>query len=67
VTTPAEQAGNHTHRLPVLLSGLGIAGGAVYHALVALAAAERGADLASRDARARSTYDAVGVPVVVAG
>lgn len=54
-------------RLPETLSELGIAGGAVYDALVALAAAEHGADLATRDARARATYEAVGVRVVLAG
>jgi len=53
-------------RLPDVLSQLGIAGGAVYDALVALAAAEHGADLATRDARARSTYETVGVRVVIA-
>jgi len=52
-------------RLPDVLSRLGIAGGAVYDALVALAAAEHGARLATRDARAKPTYEAVGVPVVV--
>jgi predicted nucleic acid-binding protein len=54
-------------RLPDVLSGLGISGGAVYDALVALAAAEHGAELATRDARARATYETVGVRVVVAG
>lgn len=54
-------------RLPEVLSRLGIGGGAVYDALVALAAAEHGAELATRDARAKSTYEAVGVRVVVAG
>jgi predicted nucleic acid-binding protein len=54
-------------RIPEVLSQLGIAGGAVYDALVALAAAEHGTDLATRDARARSTYEMVGVRVVVAG
>nr|MDQ3988667.1 VapC toxin family PIN domain ribonuclease [Actinomycetota bacterium] len=54
-------------RLPDVFSQLGIAGGAVYDALVALAAAEHGADLATRDARARSTYETVGVRVVIAG
>lgn len=54
-------------RVPEVLSRLGIAGGAVYDALVALAAAEHGADLATRDARARSTYETVGVQVLVAG
>jgi predicted nucleic acid-binding protein len=54
-------------RLPDVLSKLGIAGGAVYDALVALAAAEHGADLATRDARAKATYETVGVRVIVAG
>ncbi len=39
----------------------GIAGGATYDGLVALAAREHGADLVTRDARARSTYEALGV------
>lgn len=47
------------------LGALGIVGGAVYDGLVALAALEHGAELATRDARARATYDAVGVRVVV--
>ena len=47
------------------LSRIGVAGGAVYDALVALAAKENGAPLATRDARARGTYDAVGVKVIV--
>ena len=47
--------------------GLGIAGGAVYDALVALAALEHGADLATRDARAKATYDVIGVRVIVVG
>jgi len=51
-----------------VLGRLGIAGGAVYDALVGLAAAEHDADLATRDARARSTYETVGARVtVVAG
>lgn len=54
-------------RVPDLLSRLGIAGGAVYDALVALAAVEHGADLATRDVRAKATYEAVGARVVVAG
>lgn len=53
-------------RLPVVLGRLGIAGGAVYDALVALAAVEHGAELATRDARAQSTYEAVGARVTVA-
>jgi len=52
-------------RKPDTLSRLGIAGGAVYDPLVALAAKEHGAALATRDARPRSTYDGVGVAVIV--
>ena len=54
-------------RVPDVLSDLGIAGGAVYDGLVGLAAREHGAELATRDARARSTYETVGVRVIVAG
>jgi len=54
-------------RLPEVLSELAIAGGAVYDALVALAARDNGADLATRDLRAKATYEAVGVRVIVAG
>jgi predicted nucleic acid-binding protein len=53
-------------RLPAVLSRMGIVGGAVYDALVALAAAEHGADLATRDARAGATYETVGARVIVA-
>jgi toxin FitB len=53
--------------LPDILSRRGIAGGAVYDALVALAAQEHEASLATRDARARGTYDAVGVKVIMVG
>ena len=53
-------------RLPAVLGELGIAGGAVYDALVALAAVEHDAELATRDARAKATYDTVGARVVVA-
>lgn len=54
-------------RAPDTLSRLGIAGGAVYDALVALAAVEHDADLATRDLRAKATYEAVGARVVLAG
>ena len=50
-----------------VLSGLGVVGGAAYDGLVALAAVEHGAELATRDQRARPTYERVGVRVVVAG
>lgn len=54
-------------RLPDILGDLGVSGGAVYDALVALAALEHGAVLATRDARARATYETVGVQAVVVG
>ncbi|MDQ2810379.1 MAG: type II toxin-antitoxin system VapC family toxin [Actinomycetota bacterium] len=47
------------------LSRLGIAGGAVYDGLVALAAKEHRVALATRDARARGTYDAIGIEVIL--
>ena len=53
--------------LPSILADLGIAGGAVYDALVALAARDNDCTLATRDARARATYVAVGTRVVVVG
>lgn len=52
-------------RVPEILSELGVAGGAVYDALVALAALEHDAQLATRDARAKATYERVGVDVLV--
>src|SRR5262249_61511378 len=48
------------------LSRLGIGGGAVCDALVALAAVENGVDLATRDLRAKPTYEAMGARVVIA-
>lgn len=54
-------------RLPVILGELGVAGGAVYDALVGLAARQSGSVLATRDARAAATYAAVGVTTVLAG
>jgi predicted nucleic acid-binding protein len=54
-------------RLPDVLSNFGIAGGAVYDALVALAAIEHDAELATRDARARATYESIGARVTTAG
>jgi len=54
-------------RLPDLLSRMEIAGGAVYDALVALAALEHKVDLATRDARARDTYEKIGAVVIIAG
>ena len=54
-------------QLPAVLGRLGIAGGASYDALVALAALAHDATLATRDERARSSYERVGVRVEVAG
>jgi predicted nucleic acid-binding protein len=49
------------------LAALGIGGGAVYDALVGLAAVERDLPLATSDRRARPTYDALGARVVSLG
>ena len=64
-TTPLMLSGPTAREVHVTLSGLGLAGGAVYDGLVALAAKEHGLALATRDARARGTYDAVGVDVIL--
>lgn len=52
----------HIHEL---LAGYGISGGAVYDAMVAMAAHAHGATLVTRDARARGTYEAVSATVHV--
>ena len=52
-------------RLPEILSEQRVSGGAVYDALVALAALEHDAQLATRDARAKATYETLGVSVLV--
>ncbi|MDE3134701.1 MAG: PIN domain-containing protein [Acidobacteriota bacterium] len=54
-------------RLIALLAEREIAGGAAYDALVGLAARDHDVELGTRDARARATYDALGVRVVVVG
>ncbi|MDR1118490.1 MAG: PIN domain-containing protein [Bifidobacteriaceae bacterium] len=56
------QAGEQVHGL---LEAAGVEGGAVYDALVALAAKEHGLPLATRDARARSHYEVVGVEAIL--
>ena len=48
-------------RLHARLASLGIAGGAVYDALVAATAAEHGVTLATRDRRAAETYRALDI------
>jgi predicted nucleic acid-binding protein len=50
-----------TWRLHARLAELGIAGGAVYDALVAATAAEHGITLATRDRRAAETYRALDI------
>jgi predicted nucleic acid-binding protein len=64
-TAPLTLSGQAARDVHATLSGLGVAGGAVYDGLVALAAKEHGMALATRDARARGTYDAVGVNVIL--
>jgi predicted nucleic acid-binding protein len=54
-------------RLPQTLARWGIAGGATYDALVALAALDNDTQLATRDARARATYERLGTRVLVVG
>ncbi len=63
--SPLVMSSSRARKLPATLGRLGIAGGAVYDALVALAAKEHGAALATRDGRARGTYEAVGVQVII--
>ena len=53
--------------IPSVLAPLGVAGGAVYDALVGLAARAAGVPLATRDARALGTYTALGVRLEVIG
>jgi toxin FitB len=53
--------------LPRILAGLKIAGAAVYDALVGLAAVGNGCDLATRDGRAKGTYELIGARVLVVG
>lgn len=54
-------------RLHARLAELGIAGGAVYDALVAAAAAEHGITLATRDRRAAETYRALKIDFELIG
>jgi predicted nucleic acid-binding protein len=61
VAVPAAEATG----LPGVLAPLGIAGGAVYDALVGLAARAAGLALATRDARALGTYAVLGTEVEI--
>ena len=54
---------DHAATSALRIAGLGVTGGAVYDALVALAALDAGATLLTRDARALPTYGRVGVDV----
>ena len=62
-TTPALLNAKTAAAIPSVLAPLGIAGGAVYDALVALAARQAHLPLATRDKRAASTYAALKVEV----
>ncbi|TFV56549.1 type II toxin-antitoxin system VapC family toxin [Geodermatophilus sp. DF01-2] len=57
LTLPAEEV----RGLPRLLADRGVAGGAVYDALVAATALHHGAELVSLDTRAVATYRALGM------
>lgn len=58
---PVAPTGRTLALLPRLLADAGIAGGATYDALVALAAKEAERTLLTRDVRATTTYRAIGV------
>lgn len=64
---PLALSADRSAKLVALLSERSIAGGAVYDALVGLAAIEHNVALGTRDGRARATYDVLGVRVLVAG
>lgn len=58
-------SGSQSERLLGELASSGVAGGAVYDALVGAVAVEHGLPLLTRDARALGTYRALGVEVEV--
>ncbi|MFV0458296.1 MAG: type II toxin-antitoxin system VapC family toxin [Actinomycetales bacterium] len=60
---PLTLSGELATTVPAILAESGVAGGATYDGLVALAALEHRATLVTRDARARSTYEALNVEV----
>ena len=60
-SAPLLMGSRHARTLPDTLSRLGIAGGAVYDALVAATAAEHEITLATRDRRAAETYRALDI------
>lgn len=65
-STPLTLSAKTARRVAEILGTAGIAGGAVYDALVALAAIDHRCALATRDARAKATYDLIGVNVEIA-
>jgi predicted nucleic acid-binding protein len=62
---PLALSESRAQQVHAILSSAGIVGGAVYDGLVALAARDHGVPLATRDARARGTYDALGIAVIL--
>jgi predicted nucleic acid-binding protein len=64
-TTPLLLGPETASRIPEVLSERSIAGAAVYDALIGLTAVEHNVRLATRDGRARATYDAVGASVEI--
>ena len=65
--SPLLLAANDAARLPELLAAKGVAGGAVYDAIIAMAALGNGNVLATRDARAAGTYQLIGATIEVVG
>jgi predicted nucleic acid-binding protein len=63
-SAPLTLSNSRVRRLPETLSRLGVAGGGVYDAMVALAAKDHDVPLATRDGRARGTYQTVGVHII---
>jgi predicted nucleic acid-binding protein len=64
---PLLLADDDAARLPQLLAAKGIAGGAVYDAIIGMAALGKGCVLATRDARAAGTYQLIGATIEVVG
>jgi hypothetical protein len=62
---PAILSADRAATLPAVLAPLGIAGGAVYDALIALVAIDAKLPVITRDRRAASTYSALSVIVEV--
>lgn len=62
---PLLLADDDAARLPELLAAKGIAGGAVYDAIIGMAALGNACVLATRDARAIGTYQSIGATIEV--